>query len=101
MKDRVQTSSAETRGGGDVHVDDVGPQPLGRHLETGAGARGVFEEEVDDGAACQQVAPFVDGPVLVDVRLRKVEQARNGFRRQTFNAEQVVQPRHARAFLCH
>ena len=36
-----------------------------------------------------------------NVAFGKVEQARNGFRRQTFDAEQVGQPRHARAFLCH
>ena len=39
------------RGGGDVHVDDVGAQPLGRDLEAGAGAGRVLEEQVDHGAA--------------------------------------------------
>ena len=70
------------RGGGDVHVDDVGAQPLGGDLEARARARRVLEEQVDDGAARQEVAPLVDGSVLVDVAFGKVEQARNGFRRQ-------------------
>ena len=39
--------------------------------------------------------------VLVDVAFGKVEQARNGFRRKTLDAEKVGQPRHAHAFSCH
>ena len=37
----------------------------------------------------KKVAPLVDGSVLVDVAFGKVEQARNGFRRKTFDAEKV------------
>ena len=44
---------------------------------------------------------LVDGAVLVDVAFGKVEQARNGVGRKTFDAEQMGQPRHAHAFSCH
>ncbi len=45
-------------------------EPFGRDLEARPRARRVFEEQVDDGAAGEPVAPFVDGPVLVDVGFR-------------------------------
>ena len=43
-------------------VDDVGGQPLGRGLEGDAGAGGVLEEEVDDGATAQG-GQLLDRPV--------------------------------------
>ena len=43
-------------------VDDVGGEPLGRGLEGDAGAGGVLEEEVDDGAAAQG-GQLLDRPV--------------------------------------
>jgi hypothetical protein len=33
-------------------------------------SRRILEEQVDDGATGEPVAPFVDGPVLVDVGFR-------------------------------
>jgi hypothetical protein len=42
------------RRGVDVQVDHVGGQPFGGDLEGGAGARGVLEEDVEDGLAAQQ-----------------------------------------------
>jgi len=57
-------------GGGDVHVDDVGPEPLGGDLEARPRARRVLEEQVHDRPAGEPVAPFVDGSVLVDVGFR-------------------------------
>jgi pimeloyl-ACP methyl ester carboxylesterase len=71
------------RGGGDVHVDHVGAQPLGCDLEAGPRACRILEEQVYDRPPGEHVAAFVDGPVLVDVAFGKVEQARNGFGRKT------------------
>ncbi len=48
-------------GGGDR--DGVGAQPLGGDLETGAGARGGLEEQVDDHLPAQHVQPL-EGVVL-------------------------------------
>ena len=47
------------------------PSRLAATSKRGAGAGRVLEEQVDDGAARQQVAPLVDRPVLVECSFRK------------------------------
>ena len=46
------------RGGGDVHVHDVGAEPLRRHLEGALRAGRGFEEEVDQRAPAQHDRAF-------------------------------------------
>ena len=72
------------------HVDDVGAEPLAGQLEAGAGAGAVLEEEVDEGAAAQQVALGLAGTVEQHVALGEIEQLADLGRRHAGDAEQVA-----------
>ena len=61
------------RGGGDVHVHDVGAEPLGRHLERALRARRGFEEQIDQRAPAQDVALLAGVAVVVGGLVGEVE----------------------------
>ena len=76
---------------GDVEVDDVGRQPLGRDLEGGAGARGVFEEEVEDAFAAQERHLLDLAVIDRQEGAGGVEDVRDHLTRQSFDGQQVHQ----------
>ena len=51
----ISVSPLATELADDLHVDDVGAEPLAGQFEAGAGARRVLEEQIDDGLAAQRV----------------------------------------------
>ena len=61
------------RGGGDVHVHDVGAEPLRRHLEGALRARRGLEEQVDQRAPAQHVALFARDTVGVGELIGEIE----------------------------
>ena len=77
-------------GGADGHVDDVGAEALAGEFEAGAGAGAVLEEQVDEGAAAQQVALGFAGAVEEDVALGEVEQVGDFGGVEAFDGEQVL-----------
>ena len=60
-------------GVGSGHVDDVGAETFASQLEGGAGAGGIFEKEVDECAAFEEVLFFVLLAVVSDVGFGGVE----------------------------
>ena len=80
------------RGRGDRHVDHVGAEALAGQFEAGAGAGAVLEEQVDQGAAAQQVALGLAGAVEQHVALGEVEQLADRGRFQPFDRQEMFLP---------
>ena len=73
---RVDQGLALLHGGRtDRHVHDVGAEALAGQLEGALRARRGLEEEIDLGAAAQNIALLVDLTVLLDIGVGEVEKA--------------------------
>ena len=75
----------------DVEVDDVRAQASRSQLERGARARGGLEEQVEDGAAVEQIQLARAVGATVTHVFRAVEQALDGFAGKVFQGGEVAQ----------
>src|SRR5471032_1546728 len=75
----------------DIQVDDVRRESLRGNLERGPGARGVLEEQVEDGLAAQQ-RHFLDLAIRhADELFSGIENMRDDRARKSFYGEQMLE----------
>ena len=79
------------RRGLDIEVDDIGRQALRGDLEGGAGARGVFKEQIENALAAHQRHLFHIAVGNADERGSGIEDVVDDRLRQAFNRQQMLQ----------